>query len=314
MGAPGLDKPLLAEEAKREMENLPRQKLCEILDMYGRPICDEPQRCEALLRDLCVGHRREIFLLVAALKERVVPDILTSLGILPDDVIVSNLVRKLRDNLGLAEDPSRWAAETWMFAIRNAPAVGRIKKPPPRPAMDADSASAGDSEAGIARQARVDWAWIGLCLAALLSSGVALAVVTRVSFYHNWVSFLGWLRETGVLACGLALAWSGEFFAAHRFLRREAPHHSALDPGQNPAALLVEVLVLLVQPLVPLGVLALWLGEWMASLHVAGQGHDLAFHLGRLIQSIPVGFFVFKWVGLMTIVQGRISTSMVRRR
>jgi hypothetical protein len=32
------------------------------------------------------------------------------------------------------------------------------------------------------------------------------------------------------------------------------------------------------------------------------------------MQSILVGFFVFKWGGLMTIIQGRISTSMVRRR
>lgn len=315
MGTPGIDNPVLGEEAKREKENLPRRKLCEILEMYGRPICDEPQRCEALLRDLCVDHRREIFLLVAALKERVVPDILTSLGILPDDVIISNLVRKLRDNLGLAEDASRWAAETWMFAIRNAPAVGRIKKPPAQPApLRLDSAEDGEATPGTRIQARLDWAWIGLCLTVLVSSGAALAVVARVSFYHNWGSFLGWLEETGVLAGGLALAWAGEFFAAHRFLRREAPHHSALDPGKNPAALLVEVLVLLVQPLVPIGVLALWLGEWIASLHIVGQDHDLAFHLGRLIQSIPVGFFTFKWVGLMTTVQGRIAGSMVRRR
>ena len=160
----------------------------------------------------------------------------------------------------------------------------------------------------------MDWVWIGLCLAALLSCFVSLAVVERVSFYHNWVSFPGWLMETAVLACGLALGWAGEFFSARRFLRQVAPHHAALDPGKNPAALLLEVLVLLVQPLVPIAVVVLWFGEWSGSLHVAGQSHDLAFHLGRLIQSILVVFFVFKWCGLMTIIQGRISTSMVRRR
>jgi hypothetical protein len=164
-----------------------------------------------------------------------------------------------------------------MFAIRHAPAEGRIKKPPPRPAIDSDSSPTGDSEAGSGRRVRVDWVWIGLCLAALLSSFVSLAVVARVSFYHNWVSFPGWLMETVVLACGLGLGWAGEFFAAHRFLRRGAPQHSALDPGRNPAALLVEVLVLLVQPLVPVGVVVLWFGEWISSCTWPARAMTLLF-------------------------------------
>lgn len=317
MAAPSVDNPVRADVVKSGDENVPRQKLREILEMYGRPICDEPQRCEGLLRDLCAGHRREIFLLVAALRERVVPDILASLDILPDAVIVSNLVKKLCDNLGLSKESSQWAAESWMLAIREAPAVGRIRKeqaPRAHKSRSAAEASMETPEAEDASPVKVDWPWIGLCVTAILSTFVALAVVERVSFYYNWVSFLGWLAETGILAAGLGVGLAGEYFAARRFVRREAPHHLLLDPVKTPAALLVEVLVLLTQPLAPLGVLALWLAGWVGGLYGVGQTHDLALNLGHLIQSIPIGFFVFKWAGWMTSIQGRISASMVRRR
>ena len=320
MAPPSVDNPVRTNAAQADGENVPRQKLREILELYGRPICEEPQRCEALLRDLCVGHRREIFLLVSALRERVVPDILASLDILPDAVIVSNLVKKLCDNLGLSSEASQWAAESWMLAIRHAPAVGKIRKvqgPPAQGSLSSGGSSGEALEPGASDSSpsvKVDWAWIGLCFTAITSSFAALAVVARVSFYHNWASFLGWLAETSVLAGGLALGWAGEHFAAQKLLRREPPHHSLLDPLKTPAALLVEVLVLLAQPLVPIGVLALWLVGWIGGLHSGVQTHDLAFNLGRLIQSVPIVFFVFKWAGLMTTIQGRISSSMVRRR
>lgn len=320
MATPSVDNPVRAGAAEANGENVPRQKLREILELYGRPICDEPQRCEALLRDLCVGYRREIFLLVSALRERVVPDIMASLDILPDDVIVSNLVKKLCDNLGLSTEASRWAAESWMLVIRDAPPVGKIRKSQSPPAQRSRNGAAvqgegaGTSATRASARMRIDWPWMGFCFIAIVSSLAVLAVVMRISLYSNWISFLGWLEETGILAGGLALGWAGEFFAARKFLSREPPHHSVLDPLKTPAALLVEVLVLLTQPLVPIGALALWIAGWLGGLHLVGQNHDLAFNLGRLIQSVPVGFFVFKWAGLMTTIQGRISSSMVRQR
>jgi len=45
---------------------------------YGRSLCDDPRRCEALLKDYCGAHKREIFVLVSALKNRVAADLLTA--------------------------------------------------------------------------------------------------------------------------------------------------------------------------------------------------------------------------------------------
>ena len=53
------------------MTDMPRQQLHYIITHYGRSICDEPKRCEALLKDLCPQHKREVNLLVGALREGV---------------------------------------------------------------------------------------------------------------------------------------------------------------------------------------------------------------------------------------------------
>ena len=51
--------------------------LCRISDTYGRSICREPQRLAAMLLDICPDRRRESFLLVSALREQVVGDLLS---------------------------------------------------------------------------------------------------------------------------------------------------------------------------------------------------------------------------------------------
>lgn len=49
------------------MNDTPREKLCEIIATYGRAVCDEPRRCEGLLKDYCSEYKREVFVLVSAL-------------------------------------------------------------------------------------------------------------------------------------------------------------------------------------------------------------------------------------------------------
>lgn len=45
------------------MYDLPRQKLRELIVEYGRSLCDDPRRCEALLKDYC-GHEQGDFCVV----------------------------------------------------------------------------------------------------------------------------------------------------------------------------------------------------------------------------------------------------------
>jgi len=96
---------------------LPRQKLCEIIVQYGRSLCDDPPRTEALLRAFCGEYKREIFVLASALKERVAADLLASSPSVPQEVLMGRLTVRLKDNLALAEDAARWAVESWALAL-----------------------------------------------------------------------------------------------------------------------------------------------------------------------------------------------------
>ena len=39
------------------MHDAPRQKLRELIIEYGCSLCDDPRRCEALLKDYCPGYQ-----------------------------------------------------------------------------------------------------------------------------------------------------------------------------------------------------------------------------------------------------------------
>ena len=75
------------------MTDQPRGTLCELIATYGRALCDDLRRCEALLRDLCGTHRREIHVLVSALRERVAADLLAASEGVPREVLRARLTQ-----------------------------------------------------------------------------------------------------------------------------------------------------------------------------------------------------------------------------
>ncbi|MCP4347149.1 MAG: DUF1566 domain-containing protein [Desulfobacterales bacterium] len=99
------------------MNDIPRQKLQYIITQYGRAICDEPKRCEALLRDLCPEYKREINLLIIALKEKVAADLMTASDTMPKEVQLARFTKRLYDNLGIAEEFAQWTVDSWALAL-----------------------------------------------------------------------------------------------------------------------------------------------------------------------------------------------------
>ncbi len=59
------------------MNDVPRQKLCDIVARHGRSVIEDPRRCEGLLRDYCGAYRREISALVGAVEEHAAADMLS---------------------------------------------------------------------------------------------------------------------------------------------------------------------------------------------------------------------------------------------
>lgn len=112
------------------MDNLPRQKLREILIQYGRSICEDPARCEALLRDSCGEYKREIFVLISALREGAIADLLTSQEDIPAEILLTRLTKRLQDNLALSKDAAYWAVESWALALGMNPQPAQPPLPP----------------------------------------------------------------------------------------------------------------------------------------------------------------------------------------
>ncbi len=98
------------------MNTLAREKLCEAIALFGQGICDEPQRCEAILNDLCRGNRKEVGLLVAIAKEGLASDLRTSSAGVPHNLLISKHVKNLQ-SLFFTEEAARWGIESWALAL-----------------------------------------------------------------------------------------------------------------------------------------------------------------------------------------------------
>ena len=99
------------------MNDLPRQKLCELIAKYGESLCDEPLRCEGLLRDLCGQYRLEVNVLIDAIKERITTDLRSSSDSVPLEVTLARLTKRFQDHRGATSETARWVVESWALAL-----------------------------------------------------------------------------------------------------------------------------------------------------------------------------------------------------
>jgi hypothetical protein len=100
------------------MNSIPQQKLCEIISKYGQSICDDADRFEGLLRDLCRGeHRRDIFVLMSALKEQIPSQLLSSKNSVARELLLRRLAKQLHDDLALSQEKAQWAIISWALAL-----------------------------------------------------------------------------------------------------------------------------------------------------------------------------------------------------
>lgn len=124
------------------MNELPRQKLFEIVAKHGQDVVTNPRRLEALLRDYCGGFRREISVLVMAVEEHAVSDLLAASANQPRKVLLARLARRLCDNLGLSEAAAIWSIDSWALAL------GIISDAEILPAVSGRETNAGIAQKG----------------------------------------------------------------------------------------------------------------------------------------------------------------------
>jgi hypothetical protein len=96
--------------------------LASLISRYGSSVALDPLRCEALLRDTCPRCRREIFVLVNAVRQQIPADLLSPRHSLPPELFRGFLVKRLQDELAFSDEAARWAVDTWAFALGVGPA------------------------------------------------------------------------------------------------------------------------------------------------------------------------------------------------
>jgi hypothetical protein len=135
------------------MNDLPRQKLCELMAQHGPSLCDDARRCKALLKEQCGPYKQELRLLIDALTDEVTDELLTAPADEPRPALVARLTKRLRENLDLSEEDARWAVESWALALKviSAPeptaAPPLVPEPPPTSPQGAPRASAASVDA-----------------------------------------------------------------------------------------------------------------------------------------------------------------------
>jgi len=289
-----------------------RERLREAVVSFGRAAFAEPRRSEAILRDLCPNAPREVFLLVSALHENVAAELVSNAGV-PDDALTAKLTHRLSESLGLSEDAARWAVDAWRYALEDNPGLsgkgeGLRSLSGIQPAVEDEDRPAAEYGPS------VDWPWLGMCFVAVVAVAIALVSGTWLTFFHQWQAWPGGILEIAAMALALACAGFVQTLASRSFGQMAAPDHRALDPRKVPYALLPEVVVLLLMPLVPVALPVMWAMEWWGSLHAVGLPHSAAFHTVRSFESLVLAAFLYCWIPTMVEIQGRLASSLVRRR
>jgi hypothetical protein len=97
---------------------IPREKLKELITRDGEALLQDPDRCEGLLKDHCGSQRREISALIGAMEERIPLELKSSWQTaMTPEAMRARLEQRLQDHRGLAPEVAAWAVDAWSYAL-----------------------------------------------------------------------------------------------------------------------------------------------------------------------------------------------------
>jgi Sulfatase-modifying factor enzyme 1 len=100
------------------MDDRPRQVLKQLLAQYGLVLCDQPSRCRGLLLDELEGAcEAEVNTLLLALQYGIIEELREVAGPQIPELLLSQLVQKLRRRVPLDGSAANWAVEVWAEAL-----------------------------------------------------------------------------------------------------------------------------------------------------------------------------------------------------
>lgn len=99
------------------MNDIPRQKLAELVARFGPTLSEEHQRCEGFLKDLCGKYKAEINVLICAARDNVGTELLNTSSGISKEILIKRLANRLHENLGIDMQLAQWGVETWALAL-----------------------------------------------------------------------------------------------------------------------------------------------------------------------------------------------------
>jgi formylglycine-generating enzyme required for sulfatase activity len=94
-----------------------RQTLIDLVARFGHGLSEDPKRCEGLLRDVCFDQKKEILILVTAIKEGVPQELLRLQKSIPQTALLDRCAQRLHETTGFMEEFSNWAVTSWALAL-----------------------------------------------------------------------------------------------------------------------------------------------------------------------------------------------------
>ncbi|MGD0534667.1 MAG: zinc finger AN1 domain-containing stress-associated protein [Methanoregula sp.] len=116
--APVVKTPVPPKKINEDIDNIPREKLREIVKTYGETIIENPKRLRAILKDLCLGkNTREINAIMSSLEEKIPQEILKSKNTVPLKILLPQLKKRLSENTYYSDDLVIWSIKSWALAL-----------------------------------------------------------------------------------------------------------------------------------------------------------------------------------------------------
>jgi hypothetical protein len=113
-----VEPPVIPDKINEIIDNIPRERLCEIVKTYGETIIENPKKLRALLKDLCQGQNtREINAIISSLEEKIPHEILKLKNTVPWNILSSQLKKRLSENTYYSDELVTWSIYSWASAL-----------------------------------------------------------------------------------------------------------------------------------------------------------------------------------------------------
>ena len=100
------------------MDGFVRQKLYEIIEIYGKSIYYEDKKLEGLLKDFCGEYKKEINLIMLAVRSKIALEMLDFNSNGHIEIILPQLTKRLADDYSINQNSAKWVIDSVSISLK----------------------------------------------------------------------------------------------------------------------------------------------------------------------------------------------------